>query len=349
MYIFEFINKKVGTAVAIYRVGNDAPRDANLSLTQALKQLCGESDGARELMSAMLDAGIGELELGATLALLEQKPVTLPELLGYSTALAQRCSRLRAPSGPARPVVFACYHGVRSHPHLLPLVALTLQRLRVPVLMHGALDGGGGVAAAYVFRELGVLPCASLTLAQSRLDEGKLAFVPTAVLAPGLAELLALKGRLGFGGLVQALARLLAPFEGGALHVVAANPVMGIELLRDYLAASGLTALLLEGTEGEAFVDPQRRPLIEYVGAAGDCRVLFEAEGAALKQPATLPVATDAHSAAAWIRRAMAGEVPLPLPLVNQIACCLYGAGYTDDMNQAKAIVAVETGSLAAA
>ena len=44
-----------------------------------------------------------------------------------------------------------------------------------------------------------------------------------------------------------------------------------------------------------------------------------------------------------------AGLVPVPLPLVNQIACCLYGAGYTDDMNQAKAIVAVETGSLAAA
>jgi len=354
----EFISKKIGTAVANYKSGNDAPSDANLSLTQVLKQLCGECDGAcdldereaRELMSAILDAGIGELELGATLALLERKPVALSELLGYSTALVQRCSRLRAPAGPARPVVFASYHGVRSHAHLLPLIALTLQRLGVPVLVHGALDGGGGgVAAAYVFRELGVFPCASLTLAQSRLDEGKLAFVPTAVLAPGMAELLSLKGRLGFGSLVQALARLLAPFETGALHVVAANPVMGIGLLREYLAASGLTALLLEGTEGEAFVDPLRRPLIEYVGPAGDCRALFEAEGAALKQPATLPMATDAHSAAAWIRRAMTGEVPLPLPLVNQIACCLYGAGYTDDMNQAKAIVAVETGSLATA
>ncbi len=328
-----------------------------MSLTQALKQLCGDNDGsrdldereARELMSSMLDAGIGELELGAALALLEQKPVTLSELLGYSTALAQRCSHLHLPTGPARPVVFACYHGLRDHPHLLPLVALTLQRLRVPVLVHGALDGGGGVAAAYVFRELGIFPCASLTQAQSRLDEGKLAFVPTAVLAPGLAELLSLKGRLGFGGLMQALARLLAPFETEALHVVAANAVTGSDLLREFLAASGFTALLLEGTEGEAFADPQRRPLIEFVGAAGDCQVLFEAEGAALKQSATLPAAIDAHSAAAWIHRAMTGEVPLPLPLVNQIACCLYGAGYTDDMNQAKAIVAVESGSLAAA
>jgi anthranilate phosphoribosyltransferase len=193
------------------------------------------------------------------------------------------------------------------------------------------------------------LPSANLTLAQSRLDEGKIAFVPTAVLAPGLAELLALKGRLGFGGLVQSLARLLVPFEDGALHVIATHPVLGSALLREFLAATGLTALLLEGTEGEAFADPLRRPLIEFVGATGECRVLFEAESAALRPSTTLPSAIDAHGAAAWIRRAMTGEVPLPLPLVNQIACCLYGAGYTDDMNQAKAIVAVETGSLATA
>jgi hypothetical protein len=43
----------------------------------------------------------------------------------------------------------------------------------------------------------------------------------------------------------------------------------------------------------------------------------------------------------------MAGETPIPHPLVNQIACCLYVCGYTDDMNQAKAIAAVEAGSLA--
>ncbi|MGH6630090.1 MAG: DNA-binding protein YbiB, partial [Burkholderiales bacterium] len=133
-----------------------------MSQTQAIKLLAGERElSEREacaLMSAMLDGGMDELELGAALALLERKPMTPAELLGYGAALQPRCSRLRAPPGPAQPVVFACYHGVRSQPHLLPLVALTLQRLGVPVLVHGALDGAGGVAAAYVFRELGVTP-----------------------------------------------------------------------------------------------------------------------------------------------------------------------------------------------
>lgn len=327
-----------------------------MSLMQSIKLLSGQADEERNLsereadalMAAMLDGGLGELELGALLALLERKPVTLAELLGYCAALSPRCSRLKPPPGSERPVLFACYHGVRSQPNLLPLVALVLQRLGVPVLVHGALDGAGGVAAAYVFRNLGILPCMSLAQAQARLDERKIAFVPTAVIMPGLAELLSLKGRLGFGGFIQAIARMLVPFEGETLQVVGVNAIMDSALLREYLAVSGSCALLLEGVEGEAFADPRRRPRIEHV-TADKCRVLFDAENVTLKHAAALPAASDAQTVADWIRRAMAGEVPLPLPIVNQIACCLYGSGYTDDMNQAKAIVAVETSSMAAA
>lgn len=282
-----------------------------MSVTCAIRALIGpggirgelaESE-AHELVAAMLDGGVAELELGAVLALLEQKRCTLAELLGFSSALAQRCFRLKAPAAPARPAVFASYHGVRDQPNLLPLLVLALHRLGVPVLVHGTLEGAGGVASAYVFRELGVMPCGSLAQAQAQLDEGKPVFAPTAVLAPGLAELLALRGRLGLCGFAMMLAKLLAPFDGDALHVV----------------------------------------------AAGESSVLFDAETAALKHAATLPHGVDAHSTAAWIRRALCGEAPLPLPLVNQIACCLYAAGCTEDLNQAKAIVAVETGSLAAA
>jgi anthranilate phosphoribosyltransferase len=322
---------------------------------QALKRLTGQGDernlaerDATALMAAMLDGGFEALELGALLALLERKPLTVSELFGYCGALAQRCNQLRPPGGRARPVVFACYQGMRSRPHLLPLVALTLQRLGVPVLVYGALDGGGGVAAAQVFREFGVFPATTLARAQSRLDEHRLAFVPTAVLAPGVADLLALRGRLGFGGFVQAIARLLAPFGAGSLQVVAANAVTTRALLREYLSASGGRALLLDGIEDEPLADPLRRPRLEYL-AGDDCRVLFDAESVAFRHAGALPQADDAPAVAGWCRRVLSGELSLPLPLVNQIACCLYGAGYADDINQAKAIVAIETGSLAAA
>jgi anthranilate phosphoribosyltransferase len=62
-----------------------------------------------------------------------------------------------------------------------------------------------------------------------------------------------------------------------------------------------------------------------------------------------MPPSPDPSATALWIRRALSGKVPLPLPLINQLACCLYATGYTADMNQAKALVAVEAGSLVAA
>jgi len=172
--------------------------------------------------------------------------------------------------------------------------------------------------------------------------------VPTAVLAPGLAELLALRGRLGVRTIAHVVARLLDPFEGDSLHVVGVAQESALELTREFLLATGAHALLLPGAHGEPYADPFNRPRIEHL-FEGNAEVLFEAETVTTKKIATLPESVDAPSTAAWIKRALAGETPVPLPLVNQLATCLFAAGYTSDMNQAKAIVAVETGSLAAA
>ncbi|MEK6591795.1 MAG: DNA-binding protein YbiB [Pseudomonadota bacterium] len=300
---------------------------------------------AYDLFAAILDGGLPELELGAALALLRCHRTTLPELLGFHSALIERRYRLKLPSAAARPVVFSSYFGAHAQPNLLPLLALVLQHLGVPVLVHGALNSSGRVASAYIFRELGVMPCFNLAQAQAQLEEHKVAFVPTAVLAPGLAELLSLRGRLGFDNIATTMVKLLDPFDDESLLVVAGNDSMQQELLRGFLRLRGSNTLLLESTEGEAFANPQRRPELEYF-RDGEPQMLFEAETFPLKNFAFLPQAVDAASTALWIRRVLGGEAPLPLPLVNQIACCLYGAGYTQDMNQAKAIVAVETGSL---
>lgn len=303
---------------------------------------------AYDLFAAILDGGLPDLELGAAMAALCCRRATLSELLGFHCALIERSYRLRPLSAGTRPVVFSSYSGVRDQPNLLPLLALVLQHLGVPVLVHGALNGGGRIASAYIFRELGVMPCASLSQAQAQLEERKIVFVPTAVLSPGLAELLSLRGRLGFENIASTMVKLLDPFDDESLLVVASNDSTQQLLLRDFLRFRGSNALLLESTEGEGFANPQRRPALEYF-RNGEPQTLFDAESIPLKNFVFLPQAFDAASTAHLTRRVLGGEVPLPLPLVNQIACCLYGAGYAEDMNQAKAIVAVETGSLVAA
>lgn len=300
------------------------------------------------LFGAMLDGGVPELELGALLVALQIHPLSLTELSGYAGAVNERMFRVTPPQAKALPVVLPSYGGARDQPNLLPLLALLLQRFGVPVLVHGMLNGDGSIASAYVFRELGIMPCASLVQAQAALARPGVAFVPTAVLAPGLADLLALRGRLGVRSIAHTVARLIDPCEGDSLRVVGVAQGMSLDLARNFLLETGARALLLPGTHGEPYADPHNRPRIEQL-QDGEAQVLFDAETAVMKKIATLPDAINAAATAAWIRRALAGETPVPLPIVNQLATCLFAAGYTTDMNQAKAIVAVETGSLAAA
>ena len=327
-----------------------------MSFAQYIKQIGHGAEGAGDLseqeacllFGAVLDGGVPELELGAILLALRMKSESLDELLGFYNALNDRLFRLHTPTGKAKPVVLPTYSGARKEPNLLPLLALLLQRFGVPVLLHGTLNGNGRVASAYILRELGIMPCANLAQAQETIDSDGIVFVPTAVLAPGLAEVLSLRGRLGVRSSAHSIAKLIDPFGGESLRVVSASYPPYMEKMRELLLAIGARALLLRGTEGEAFANPTRRPQIVYFND-GASQVLFEAEASPSKSAPVLPAGIDAVATASWIRRVLAGEAPVPLPLVNQLACCLFGAGYTLDLNQAKAIVAVETGSLAAA
>ena len=326
-----------------------------MSFSRSIRRLLDTADHedmgeqeACELFSAALDAGLPELELGAMLALLQARGMTRAQLFGFHAALSARSFRLTSPTAPAQPVVLASFAGTTRQSNLVPLLALALQRFGVPVLIHGALHVGHGVGSAHVLRELGIMPCAHLTDAQAALGERKVVFLPTALLAPGLAELFHASARLGFGDAVSTVSKLLDPFEGGSLRLVATTSPIEHALMQNFLAATGTNALLLGATEGEPFADPRCRPeMVHY--ADGEARVLFDAESKALLDLATAPQSVNAAGTAHWIRRVLKGEVPMPLPIVNQLACCLFGAGYTHDVNQAKAIAAIETGSLAAA
>lgn len=305
-------------------------------------------DEARQLYGAMLDGGVPELELGAILSALYMKSESPAELMGFYRAIAERLYLLDMPSGGLRPVVIPSYSGTRSQINLTPLLALLLQHFGIPVLLHGTLEGNGGVATAYILRNLGVMPSATLAQAQRMLGEKHLVFVPTAVLSPGLATLLTLKNRLGICNSAHLMIKLVDPFAGEGLRLVSAGEPDELRRLHEFLAATGANALLLQSTEGEPFANPDRRPQLVCF-REGEAQVLFEAEAEHIKGLSGLPDAVDATATADWIRLVLKGEAPMPLPLVNQLACCLYASGYTQDMNQAKAIAAVETGSLAAA
>lgn len=305
-------------------------------------------DDAQQLMGAMLDGGVPDMEFGALLIALRMKGESLDELLGFHEAVDARLYKIAAPLVGPRPVVIPSYNGARRHPNLTPLIALWLRQFGVPVIVHGEMEGHGRVASVHVLRELGILPCTTLAQAETRLANERLAFVPTSIFSPGLAAQLSARNRLGVRNSAHTLVKLIDPFGGLGLRLISVSHPEYHALLSGFLAATGGNALLLRGTEGEPYANPMRRPELLYF-EDGAPRVLFEAESGPIKNLPALPDTCDAVSTAAWIKRVLAREAPAPLPLVNQLACCLYASGYSQDFNQAKAIAAVETGSLAAA
>ncbi len=301
---------------------------------------------ARALTAALLDGGVPELETAALLVALHQHDPGLDAWLGMHAALAERMPDFAAPAGPFRTVVLPAYHGVRTHPHLTPLLALLLKSFNIPVLIHGTLDGAGGTAAAYVLRELGVMPSATVQQVNTALRDDGLAFAPAALLSPGLAALLALRARLGLDSLAARLAVMADPLGDASLRVTPVASAADFASMRGVLEALGGRALLLQGCEGEAFADPQQRPDMLLVRDGASEQVYESHTG--VSPPANLPD-IDARATGAWIDKVMRDHLPLPLPIRNQLAVCLYAAGYTEDLNQARAITAINGFGRAAA
>ena len=305
-------------------------------------------EDAAQIFGGMLDGGVPELELGALLVAFRMKGESSAEFLAAYAALCERVHRLEPPAGDVRTVVIGTYGGARRQPNLTPLVAVLLRRMGVPVLLHGSLEGHGCVASAYILRELGVLPCATLGQAQGALDQDRVAFVPTAVLAPGLASLLALRSRLGIKNTAHLLAPVIDPLPGASVRLVGATGPTDLERMRELFLATGERAIVLPGTDGEPFADPRRRPRIEYF-EDGLARGLFDEEHAPLDGTSAAPESLEAKATAAYIRKVLEGGAPLPLPIANELACCLFGAGAAEDLNQAKALAATRAHGFAAA
>jgi anthranilate phosphoribosyltransferase len=325
----------IDLAAVIREIGRGAAGARDLS--------CAE---AQALYAAILDGQVPDLEQGAIAIALRMKTETIDEMVGFLTAANERLPSLGRPAGKLRPVVIPTYNGARRSANLTPLLALLLQRFGVPVLVHGLSDDYGRVTSEQIFAEFGQPACSSLAQAQLAIDEYGLAYVPLPLLSPGLDRQLSLRSRLGLRNSAHSLVKMLDPFHGEALLLAAATHPDYLTSMRAVLTAASAHALLLRGSEGEPFANPKRRPQIEHLHD-GASDILFEAERDSLRVLPQLPETCDAGATVAWMHRVLAGEASLPLPIANQLACCLYACGRASDLNQAKALVAVECAGMA--
>lgn len=320
-----------------------------MSFSQYIREIAKGKDAAKDLSTedaqflygAILDGGVPDFELGAIVTALRMKGESIDEMHGFNQAIHSRVHSLTLPSSRYRPVVLPSYNGARKTANLTPLLALLLQRFGVPVLVHGLLEGYGRVTSAQVFRDLGVMPTAQHSQIHSALNNNGLAFVPLSVLCQGLSNQLALRARTGLRNAAHSLVKMLDPFKGEGFLVMAATHPPYMDMMQELALRTQQPALLLRATEGEPFANPKRRPemvLLQH----GQTEIVFQAEHDSIKMMPGLPDAADAKTTADWIRKVLDGQVPVPHPIANQLAACLYGCAYANTLSEAKAIVAVE-------
>lgn len=266
---------------------------------------------AADLFAQVLDGAVSDLEIGAFCIAMRVKGETPEEMAGFLDATLARLQRVPV-RGAA--VVLPSYNGARRLPVLTPLLAALLAREGVAVVMHGAATEANRVFVPQVLAAMGL----RVETRVRAVPAGEAVYFPTELLSPGLKRLLEVRRTIGLRNSAHSLVKLMNPCDGPAV-------VVGSYTHPEYAVAMGeifeltrSTALLLRGTEGEVVADARRLPKMEGF-VRGERVLLQEGRKGTLTDLPDLPQGVDEHATAAYIRDVLAGALPVPASLAQQV------------------------------
>lgn len=292
-------------------------------------------DTARGLYARMLEGDVPDLELGGILIALRIKGEGEAEMLGFYEAMQQRTMRLTPPVAKPMPIVIPSYNGARKQANLTPLLAILLHKLGFPVVVHGVSEDPTRVVSETIFALLGIEATRHAGQAQARLDGHQPVYIPVSALCPPLEKQLALRWIMGVRNSAHTLAKLATPFEkDAALRLSSVSHPEYVTRVGKFFSDIGGRGLLMHGTEGEVYANPQRCPQINLIDAQG-ARVIYERQEELAD--VVLPAAKDAETTAKWIERCLVGSEPVPRSLKIEMACCLVATGEAETLDSALA------------
>lgn len=282
-------------------------------------------DDASQLYSAMLEGRVSDLELGGLLLAMRIKGESVDEIAGFIDAAEASFEQLARPAGTAAPVVIPTYNGSRQMPNLTPLLAMLLAREGVPVLLHGVSTDPGRVTSAEILQHMGIPFANSAADAARGFAAGQPVFMPIEILAPRMAQLLALRRILGVRNSTHTLVKIIQPFAGPALRLTSYTHPEYREMLGSYFSTAAPVhrgdVFLMRGTEGETVANPKRANQIDWFHNH-ERKTLVERQEPVDEAP-VLPEASDAATTAQWILRALDGKEPVPAAILEQVQHCL--------------------------
>ena len=267
---------------------------------------------ATDLFGQVLDGTVTDLEIGAFCIAMRIKGESPEEMAGFLDATQARLRKFPATARPL--IVLPSYNGARKLPVLTPLLALLLAREGLPVLVHGTATESTRVLASGVLAVLGV-PAASEVGA---IGDGEVVFAPTELLNAGLKRLLDVRRVVGLRNPAHSVVKLMQPGEGACVVIASYTHPEYAQSMAATFDLLQTTALLSRGLEGEVVSDPRRTAQVD--GFVRGQRIALQAQ-----QPGTLgeveglPKEIDIDTTALYTRRVLAGELPLPRAIAEQV------------------------------
>ncbi len=277
---------------------------------------------AEDLLGAVFDGHVSDLEIGAFVLAMRMKGETLDELAGFLAAVQARCLQIESD----RPVVvIPSYNGARRLPNLTPLLAMALAQQGARVLVHGQPRDPARVTTASIFHDLGLPLAHNADDVHSLWARREPAFVHSETLYAPLQRLLDVRWVVGVRNAGHTVAKMLNPISGTrCLRLVSyTHPEFGA-LMSAWAQRDRVDAMLLRGTEGEAVADPRRQPRID-TWTDGELRPAWSvpAQDGVITELPLLPREHDAATTALYIQSVLSGEKPAPAPLLRQVELLL--------------------------
>jgi anthranilate phosphoribosyltransferase len=145
-----------------------------------------------------------------------------------------------------------------------------LHKLGFPVVVHGVSEDPTRVVSETIFALLGIEATRHAGQAQARLDGHQPVYIPVSALCPPLEKQLALRWIMGVRNSAHTLAKLATPFEkDAALRLSSVSHPEYVSRVGKFFSDIGGRGLLMHGTEGEVYANPQRCPQINLIDAQG--------------------------------------------------------------------------------
>ncbi|HFF8547924.1 TPA: DNA-binding protein YbiB [Kluyvera cryocrescens] len=299
-----------------------------------------DRETARGLYARMLEGDVPDLEMGAILLSMRIKGEGEAEMLGFYEAMQLQTIRLTPPVGKPTPIVIPSYNGARKQANLTPLLAMLLHKLGFPVVVHGVSEDPTRVLTETIFALMGIEPTLHAGQAQAKLDGHQPVYIPVGAICPPIEKQLSMRWQLGVRNSAHSLAKLITPFaEDAALRLSSVSHPEYVTKVAKFFSDVGGRSLLMHGTEGEVYANPQRCPQITLIDGQGT-RVVNERQSEQAEEAVVLPSAKDPEVTARWIERCVAGVEPVPHSLKIQLACCLLATGEVNSLEEGLARVA---------